>query len=362
MRKILVIVFIVIGQYSFAQSYEFTLNGQFSEITNQKGTLSYWDVDDRKNTFLDSVSIDENGTLNHISKNEPGLYVLDFKDLGSVYLAVDNKQTVQISIEGKGLKASGSRDIELLNQYEIFRKESLSKWMDGVRFEIKNARKNNEPQKMDSLSLQENKNYASHRTELTQWVESHMGTSIAVYATSLRWSFSDVSYMQRLLPKFKKAHPNLKITHLLEEKINRFSRVAIGQIALDIHSKDSNGKDVSLNTLLGKYVLIDFWASWCGPCRRENPNLVKLYKEYKNQGFEIFGVSIDTRSARWTAAIEKDHLLWTQASDLKGYTGEAPIMYNVSAIPSNVLIDPEGKIIAYNLFGRELEQKLDSIF
>lgn len=362
MREILTIILCVLTQFVFAQSYEFTITGELSELRDKSGTLNYWDVDHRKNTFIDSLKIDSLGKLHYLAKEEPGLYVLSLDDVGSVYLAVDNNQKIQISYNSKKLSASGAKDVELLNAYEVFRKQSLSKWMDEVRSDIREARKSGKSSLMDSLGLLENQNYAAHRVELTRWVETSMGTSIAVYATSLRWSFSDVDFMQQLLPRFKRAHPNLNITRLLEDKVERYSRVAIGKHFVGFESNDPNGNRLSINSMNGKYMLIDFWASWCGPCRRENPHLVKIYNRYHQSGLEMIGVSLDKRSSRWTAAIEKDQLSWIQVSDLKGYVGEVPVMYNISAIPSNILIDPEGRIIAYNLFGKDLAQKLETLF
>ncbi|UTW67739.1 TlpA family protein disulfide reductase [bacterium SCSIO 12643] len=361
MRKILVVLLIGMTQFLNGQSYQFTIAGSFSEIKSKSGALKLWDIDHRKNVFVDSIRIDAGGNLDYTAHQEPGLYVLSIDDVGEVYLAVDNMQRVRISYSQKKLMASGATDVELLNAYEVFRKESLSKWMDDVRREIREAKKSERTEFIDSLALIENRNYAAHRKELTNWVENNMGTSVAVYATSLRWSYSDVNFMKRLLPEFKKEHPDLKITKLLEEKVARFSRVAIGQQYVDFVSQSPNGQEVSLSSIKGKYVLLDFWASWCGPCRRENPHLVKQYNRYHKDGFEIIGVSLDKRSFRWVSAIEKDQLSWTQVSDLKGYSGAAPMLYNVSAIPSNVLMDSEGKIVAYNLFGKDLEMKLQEL-
>jgi thiol-disulfide isomerase/thioredoxin len=127
---------------------------------------------------------------------------------------------------------------------------------------------------------------------------------------------------------------------------------------------DVNGKPVSLDSYKGKYVLIDFWASWCKPCREENPNLVKAYEKYKSKGFNVLGVSIDgaSQKAAWIAAIQKDGLSWTQVSDLKGAANEAAVLYGVESIPQNFLVDPNGKIIARNLRGAGLNEKLAGVF
>lgn len=138
----------------------------------------------------------------------------------------------------------------------------------------------------------------------------------------------------------------------------------IGSSILDFTQNDVNDKPVSTKDFRGKYLLIDFWASWCGPCRGENPALVKAYAAYKEKGFEILGVSLDDANKRdaWLKAIADDGLPWTQVSDLKGWKNEASVMYGIRSIPSNFLIDPDGKIIARNLRGAQVDAKLKEIF
>ncbi|TGD83078.1 TlpA disulfide reductase family protein [Hymenobacter wooponensis] len=144
------------------------------------------------------------------------------------------------------------------------------------------------------------------------------------------------------------------------ELVRGLKAVAIGAQAPDFSQKTPEGKTVSLRDYRGKYVLVDFWASWCGPCRQENPSVAKAYNEYKGRNFEVLGVSLDNEKdkAKWVKAIQDDQLPWTQVSDLRGWENEAARMYQVRGIPQNYLIDPSGKIIAANLKGADLRTML----
>jgi thiol-disulfide isomerase/thioredoxin len=135
----------------------------------------------------------------------------------------------------------------------------------------------------------------------------------------------------------------------------------IGQPAPAFVQNDPKGKPVSLASFKGKFVLLDFWASWCGPCRAENPNVVAAYKKYAAKGFTVLGVSLDQDKDKWLAAVKKDQLAWTQVSDLKGWQNKAADLYGVKGIPMNYLLDREGKIIAKGLRGEELDKKLDEL-
>jgi peroxiredoxin len=149
----------------------------------------------------------------------------------------------------------------------------------------------------------------------------------------------------------------------LKKALDKLTITSVGAMAPDFAEADVNGQPVKLSSFRGKYVLIDFWASWCGPCRQENPNVVKIFNKFKEKNFTILGVSLDRESSKedWINAINNDGLSWTQVSDLKFWNSEAAVLYDVSAIPANFLIGPDGKIIAKNLRGRSLEHKLEEL-
>jgi peroxiredoxin len=177
-------------------------------------------------------------------------------------------------------------------------------------------------------------------------------------------SYPDLTYYQAQFSKFSKDIQETKIGLGLKDRLNILAAVMVGARAPEFIQPGTNGTPVKLSSFRGKYVLVDFWASWCGPCRNENPNIVKVYNSFKSKNFTILGISLDQpgKKADWLKAIHDDGLIWTQVSDLKFWANDAAKLYGVRAIPQNFLIDPDGKIIARNVFGDELEKKLTEIF
>lgn len=168
------------------------------------------------------------------------------------------------------------------------------------------------------------------------------------------------AYAKKYIELFGEEHPQQAAA--LAQKIEKANRLAMGAEAPDFTQETPEGESLALSDLRGKYVLIDFWASWCGPCRRENPNVVRLYDEYKEARFTILGVSLDKDRGRWLKAIEDDGLTWHHVSDLKGWQNAVAQDYEVRAIPHTLLVDPEGVIIGKNLRGASLENKLQELF
>lgn len=169
-----------------------------------------------------------------------------------------------------------------------------------------------------------------------------------------------VYFADQFIERFRESDPS--VAGKLEKELKESRSLMVGGTAPDFSQQTPEGETLSLSELRGKIVLLDFWASWCGPCRRENPNVVRVYEKYKAQGFEILSISLDSKKDRWLKAIEKDGMDWYHVSDLKGWQNEAAQTYGVHSIPHTILLDSEGRILARNLRGRNLEAKLAELF
>jgi peroxiredoxin len=184
----------------------------------------------------------------------------------------------------------------------------------------------------------------------------------------LRWGWNEFGLetskkmFLSLAPQWQKHTLAQEVLAGIKEREMYAEKAKAGTPFADFRLPDANGKSVDLASLRGKYVFIDFWASWCGPCRQENPHLVKTYQKFKGKPFEIVGISLDEKQEPWLKAIEKDNLPWVHLSDLKGWNNELTLHYGIKWIPSSFLLDPEGKIIARDLRGDALDKMLSGLF
>jgi len=217
------------------------------------------------------------------------------------------------------------------------------------------------PEFMKQLDAREEAITAESKQHYSAFVKAHPSSVVSLGAVQEVGgavpTYAEVAPLYASLAPAVKNSPEGK---KYGEMLQAIKTVAVGATAPDFTLSTPDGKSVALSSFRGKYVLVDFWASWCGPCRQENPNVTKVYNEYKAKNFDILGVSLDTEKARdkWLKAIADDQLAWTQVSDLKGWQNQAATLYHVQAIPQNFLVDPNGKIVATNLRGDDLKTAL----
>jgi peroxiredoxin len=197
------------------------------------------------------------------------------------------------------------------------------------------------------------------------FVSEHPKSPLALYAVKQYAGYDiNAEKVEPLFQMLPSSTQQWQSAQDFKELIEIAKKTGIGKFAMDFTQNDTLGMPVSLSSLKGKYVLVDFWASWCGPCRAENPNVVKVFNQYKDRGFTVLGVSLDRPNAKdkWLKAIHDDGLAWTHVSDLKYWDNEVAKQYGIKAIPQNLLLDPQGKIIAKNIRGEELGEKLSTVF
>ncbi|MFC0513906.1 redoxin domain-containing protein [Mucilaginibacter angelicae] len=204
---------------------------------------------------------------------------------------------------------------------------------------------------------------AVKKTVLLTYIQSNLHSYagiILLYYSKIDKTFT-TDEARGLLKQFDPELQNSKYGHLVQQLNKSYDQTKIGQMAPDFEQANQHGKPVRLSAFKGKYVLLEFSSSWCGPCRAMNPQLVKLYNKFKNKDFEIISVSTDVNRQTWLKTIKDDGLIWPQLSDLKGQQNEVATLYNINGIPHNFLIDKQGKIIEDNIYPDQLAEKLDTL-
>lgn len=195
-------------------------------------------------------------------------------------------------------------------------------------------------------------------TKAKEFIQSNPESLVSAWLVRSRFFYGEDSELSSMYAYLKGDALTSNFAKDLKKKIDVNAKTAVGQMAMEFTQNDVNEKPVSLSSLRGKYVLVDFWASWCGPCRQENPNVVKAFNAYKDKGFTVLGVSLDQKKDPWLKAIEKDQLTWAHVSDLKYWQNEVAVQYGINSIPASFLLDPNGKIVGKNLRGEALTKKL----
>ena len=272
--------------------------------------------------------------------------------------------TVSSTDSFSNVKVKGSAAHEAFEQLKAQTKTYDAKF-EELSKAYGEARKNKNEAELQKVSDQ----YDATRAEMKDKVYGNLiktnpKSPIALYALSeyAGWDIN-ASVIEPLFNKLPKEVQNTPSGKAMTASIETAKKTGIGVVAMDFTQNDTLDKPVSLSSFKGKYVLLDFWASWCGPCRMENPNVVKAFQAYKDKGFTVLGVSLDRPGAKdkWIEAIHKDNLTWTHVSDLKFWNNEVAKQYGIRAIPQNFLLDPTGKIIAKNIKGEELSKKLAEV-
>lgn len=300
------------------------------------------------------------------TNTEPTLYQLKFAGANpqELWLVLDNKTKLQLSGDAQQLAADytlkGSKDSELIQQLTRQMQRGGAQ-LQGI---MQRYQANAQAGRKDSMQLLEARfmrTQAGNTASVKRLIRQNPTSVVSAFALSTPQIFNadeNFGFADSVATQLKKAQPNSRYTKALVQTLEPLRKTAIGTVAPDINLTNPEGKTVALSSLRGQYVLLDFWASWCGPCRQENPNVVKTYEQYKGKKFTIYGVSLDQDKGKWEKAIQADGLTWTHVSDLKGWQSAAGQAYGVQSIPMNFLLDPQGRIIAKNLRGETLAAEL----
>ena len=322
------------------------------------------------NQFVEKSQVKTDASGNFTLKGmaaTPGIFQLKVDEANQVLLLLDNKTRVQLSGDAKSLPATyavkGSKDAEVLRQLTQTMNESKAQLEDiGKRYNA--AGQTGKADEMKSIEKEYYTIQSGTTAKVKGLIRRNATSVVSGFAVGAfinpeeEFTFADsVAVLQR------KANPNSPFTKELTARLEPMRATALGTTAPEINLPTPAGSKLALSSLRGKYVLIDFWASWCGPCRQENPNVVKAYNQFKDKGkgFTIYSVSLDQDKGKWEKAIAADGLTWHHVSDLAGWQSVAGAAYGVKAIPQSFLIDPQGKIIGKNLRGEALAAKLAEV-
>ncbi|MEZ4946025.1 MAG: TlpA disulfide reductase family protein [Cyclobacteriaceae bacterium] len=299
---------------------------------------------------------------------EPGYYRLNFYGIQTVDFVID-KADLEINVDGNDpngfVEIIGSPDMDLVNRVqEITSETQQHPRMAELNDAFNAARAENDRVKMEEIQ-EEYMAFYNHGIDKVAALLKEQGPSVAVINLLTASNFLDrdkyFDLYLHVADELRQEWPNYELAKEFIATVDKMKVLAIGQPAPDISLPNPDGEVVSLSSLRGNYVLVDFWAKWCGPCRQENPNVVRMYHKYNDKGFEVFGVSLDRTKEDWLQGIQEDGLVWTHVSDLKYFNSAAAELYNINAIPFSVLVDPDGIIIGKNLRGKGLEKKLEEV-
>jgi peroxiredoxin len=363
MKKLIYILLACLTLAACKNKSEFVIKGKFDNPgTDNKVYLFNLD---RQNTVpLDSTVMSDKGEFKFVHST-PAVDFFRISSGNKEYMIIaQNGDQIELKAdllnEGMTYSVSGGIEADKLeklnttkNQY-IGRISALQKEFD----EQTEAQPENRTTIMEKLRPRYAQEIDGLNKAVLQFAQENSTSLAGFYAINL---LNPAEYEKELVEYGDKIKDNFKENVSVKEFVTKMAKlkaIQVGQPAPDFTINSINNTPIKLSDYKGKYVLIDFWASWCQPCRHENPNLVKAYQTYNSKNFNILGISLDKDPAAWKNAIDTDGLSWTHASELKDFEGESVRLYQIEAIPSSFLIDPKGNIIAKNLRGEELDSFL----
>ncbi len=336
----------------------FQLKGTIAGADDKTIVLSSYSQDGLKT--IDTLSVVDGKVSYETTLNEPLLLILGEagKRASANFFADNSTYTINAKIDS--MPSAVITGGALYNEFVKSRKvdEDLQKLSYELRGAYMQANQEGNQAKADSIVAIYDAEAAKADSAKIEIVKANASTALAAFLVNEIYGHQGLEKMLEGKALLTEGAYSSTYYKMLAESIDKLEKVAVGKEAPDFTLPSANGDSISLSSLKGKVLLVDFWASWCGPCRAENPNVVKIYADYKDKGFDILGVSLDNDKAAWLKAIEDDHLTWNHVSDLQGWKNAAAQLYAVSSIPHTVLIGKDGKIIANDLRGDELRAKI----
>jgi peroxiredoxin len=322
------------------------------------------DYSSRQEVLAQQVVVGQSGKFTfNVRVREPAIFELRSKENALGVLLAKPGETIELEIDKTIISASGSAETSYLIGYENERRRLFQHFLRPAYDSSALAFKSGDKKRVEDWKAALNIAREKYQEELGRWVsQPFFINSLAAVHHSLRWNpDKDTLLIREMIKNFSSKYGDAELTRQLLSKVTSTKRTILGAPAPAFKAITAEGRALRTGDYRGKYVLIDFWASWCGPCRQESSALVSVFDTFHSKGFDIISVSIDTDPNKWRTAIKKDNYHWANVSALGGYQDPLTVLYNISAIPANFLLDPSGKIVAKNLDGNALQEKLSRL-